>query len=63
MLADPDDVVGPKDGSSKCTAENVYENSLSFDFENLNSNQDTQIVSGLLPDRQLEIFGQIFYIS
>jgi len=63
LLTDPDDVIGPKDGSSKSTTENVYVNSLNFDFENLNSNQDTQIVSGLLPDRQLEIYEPDFYIS
>jgi hypothetical protein len=32
-----------------------YETFLSFDFENLSNNQDTQIISGLLPDQQLEM--------
>jgi ABC-type oligopeptide transport system substrate-binding subunit len=57
LLADPDDVVGPKDGSSKSNVKNMidYETFLSFDFENLSNNQDTQIISGLLPDQQLEM--------
>ncbi|OAA18725.1 hypothetical protein [Kosmotoga sp. DU53] len=51
LLADPDDVVGPKDGPSKGSVENMYENSLNSKLEELSSSQDTQIISVLLPDR------------
>jgi len=30
--------------------------------EELNSDQDTQMISGLLPDQQLEMFEQRFYL-
>jgi len=63
LMADPDDVVGPNDGSSKGDVKNVYENSWSFELKELSGNQDTQIVFGLLPNRQQEMFDQKFYLS
>ncbi|MBO8167530.1 MAG: hypothetical protein H0Z25_10045 [Kosmotoga sp.] len=62
LMADPDDVVGPNDGSSKGDVKNVYENSWSFELKELSGNQDTQMISGLLPDQQLEMFEQRFYL-
>jgi len=56
LLTDPDDVIGPKDGSSKGNVENKYKNPLDFELKELNGNQDTQIVSGLLPNQQLKMF-------
>jgi len=48
--------------SSKGNVENKYKNPLDFELKELNSDQDTQMISGLLLDRQLEMFEQRFYL-
>ena len=42
--------------SSKGNVENVHEDLLNFDIENPSSDQDPQIISGLLPEQLLEVF-------